>query len=173
MIVSGTGRVSASARPGPGQVPRGVVVDRQVRLLDLGGTLLGLAGLDPVLGRAEDLRSTWLGAAGDAPPSFAEATRPDALESTDRWQNLPLERSVAQGGLMVLRAPWEEARGGRGPRLYEVAAGQPLLPEGAHADEAARLAGLLEAWDASAPPHREVQVSEQTAAGLRALGYLE
>jgi hypothetical protein len=37
----------------------------------------------------------------------------------------------------------------------------------------ARLDALLTAWDAAAPPPRLEDLSEETEAGLQALGYLE
>ncbi len=136
-----------------------------VRLMDLGPTLLGLAGMDASLGQGRDLAPLWQGQALPSVPSFAEATKPDQQESTKAWNNLPFERAVAQDGHLLVAEP---LRGGVGT-LHRVAAGQPLQRDGGRARQ---LAGLLRAWDEAAPPHRAVDMAPATVQALRALGYL-
>ncbi|MCB9779895.1 MAG: sulfatase [Alphaproteobacteria bacterium] len=163
LVIQGTGRH---------QVPAGQVVERQVRLMDIGTTVLSVAGLaGGPLGAGEDLSVLWTEQLHgrplpDAPPSFAEATKPDELEQPTRWNNALFDRSVAWDGHFLTFAPWL----GQAPTLYRLAAGQPRVTDGARH---ARLARALRAWDQTAPPFRTVEHSEDTEAALKALGYLE
>lgn len=149
------------------RVPPDTVVSRQVRLMDVGTSLLQLLEPDvPRLGAGEQLAPLWLGARPPAPPAFAEATKPISLESQQGWNNLPFERTVILNGWMVVKNPWL----GQAPALYQMAPGQPP-----HTDPAtlAHLDGLLSAWDAGAPPFRPSSMSAETEAALRSLGYLD
>jgi len=164
LLLRGTGRFA---------LPAGTVVDRQVRLQDLGTTLLHAAALPGgALGAGQDLSPLWKAAAAGktapaAPPSFAEATKPERLESRTAWNNLPLSRSIAHDGLFLTLSPYRH----NGATLYRLAAGQPrATPDPA---AAADLVTRLRAWDQRAPPHRTVVQSEQTQEALRALGYVE
>lgn len=159
LIFAGSGRLAT---------PRGAVVARPVRLMDVGATLLAQAGLDPRLGEAEDLGALWREGArpGPAPASFAEASKPIAKERKDAWNNLPFERSVAADGHLLVRTPWRSDE----RRLYRIAPGWPEI-----ADETveAALIERLNTWDAAAPAHRDPTVDASTRDMLEALGYLE
>ncbi len=144
------------------------IVERQVRLMDVGPTLLGLLGLEPKLGEGEDLRPLWTSpeSAPPAPPSYAEASKPLEHERTDAWNNLDFERSVAEDGHLWVRTPWRDDEA----RLVRLA---PGFPEVQDPDRAATLDARLQAWDALAPPHRSGAVDAATSEMLEALGYLE
>lgn len=158
LIVAGKGRF---------ETPAGLVVERQVRLMDLGGTLLSLAGLDATLGQAEDLSLLWKGQAPEARPSFAEANKPSRYAYKTGWNNLSFERSVAAGGYMLVRTPWRKDT----RRLFRAAPGWPEVED---ASVAEALLAELAAWDAAAPPRRELRALDQrTEAMLKALGYQE
>lgn len=161
--------------------PAGKVIGRQVRLMDVGTTLLTLSGVGGRLGEGEDLSRLWTqpGQPHPAPPSFAEASKPGAFEREDAWNNLNFERSVASGGHMLVRTPWQ----GDATHLYrlspdwpEIGAGEGEVGE-AEADDGGRIAAALRAslarWDAEAPAHRDVSVTGATGDMLQALGYVE
>ncbi len=156
LIIAGTGDFA---------VPDGMRVERQVRLMDLGTTVLSASGLGGILGEGEDLSRLWRGETPIAPPNFAEATKPIAHESKTAWNNLPFERSVAEGGLMVVKRPLYGDLG-----LFSLAEGQPFVDD---IEKAKELDKKLMEWDATAPPHREPNMSAQTENALRALGYLD
>ena len=158
LIFAGTGRYAT---------PVGATVARQVRLMDVAPTVLSVVGDAAGIGQGEDLRPLWSGQTWDAPPSFAEATKPIPRESSNAWNNLPFERSVAHGGYFLTRAEVLS----RPPALYRLEPGQPAVT--GELETRARLIGLLDAWDAAAPPHRDVEMDPATAAALKALGYLE
>lgn len=151
---------------GPG-VPVGLTDGRLVRLQDIGSTLLPLAGLAGGLGEGRDLSRAWApGAAEEVdPPAFAEATKP-VDPAPAAWNNLRTARAVAAEGLLYRRTPWAEAP----PTLRQRSPAAPLAADPA---AEARLDALLTAWDAAAPPPRLEDLSEETEAGLQALGYLE
>ncbi len=161
-IWAGSGRFGPR---GNAAVPAGVVVDRQVRLVDLAPTILGLAGLPPI-GRAEDLRPLFRGERPAVPPAFAEATQPQQVESPPLWNNLKMERSVAVDGHILIRTPYLSAAS----TLYTLDHAQTPVQDAAMAQ---RLGSLLDAWDAAAPAHRTVEMSAETLEGLRVLGYVE
>lgn len=147
-------------------IPSGVRVERQVRLQDIGTTLLSVTGIGGSLGDGEDLSTLWSGGAiPPAPPAFAEATKPIPLESSRKWNNLPFERSVSQDGKIFVSAPWSGTA-----TLHDIAPEQPMRVE--DPDEE-RLHGLLRAWDAKAPPHRDPEMSADTIEALKRLGYID
>ncbi len=144
----------------------GTVIDTPVGLIDIAATILHLAGLPGTLGESQDLSPLW----GPTPPTwsqtwFSEATVPD-VKRTEGWNNLDVERGVAQDGFLLLRSPAE----GGPARLYRIADGQPAVYDPARA---AAMDSLLRAWDEKAPPHREANMTDATKAGLKALGYAE
>ncbi|MEL6346178.1 MAG: sulfatase [Myxococcota bacterium] len=158
LVVTGRGALA---------LPEDVVVDRPVRLLDMATTLGRMLTPDaPRLGSGEDLTPLWKGVRPPTQPIFAEATKPIEKESRNTWNNLPFERSVIHEGLILVKSPWAE----EGPRLFQMAPGQPERNDPA---AAAKLELLLDAWDASAPPHRNVQMSTDTTKALQSLGYLD
>lgn len=148
---------------GPG-VPAGRVVDRPVALQDVAATLTDLLGEGDRFGDGRSLRAAWEGdPAGE--PRLLEATQPER-DQGPRWNNLPNERGVLDGGSLLLARGAEDPA----PTLYRVAPGQPV-----EADEARRRAlhDVLRAWDAQAPPFRALAMTDAVREGLRALGYLE
>ena len=156
LIFAGTGRFEGLERR----------LDRQLRLMDLGPTILGLLDWPHTLGDGEDtspiLRGerTW-----EAPPSFAEATQPASIQLTDRWNNLPFQRSVTHSGYSYVRTPYQQSH-----LLYALDRPVRLLED---AQRMQNMNAQLTAWDAQAPPFRPWQPTEQTVEALRALGYLE
>jgi len=148
-------------------VPEGTVVSRQVRLLDVGTTLLGLLEPEaPRLGNGEQIAPLWAGVLPPAPPAFAEATKPISLEYTQGWNNLPFERTVIADGMVVVKSPWLKEP----PKLYRMAPGQPPAED---PSSLLRLDGMLSAWDAGAPGYRTAEMSDETRAALQSLGYLD
>lgn len=162
MVWAGTGRFGPD---GDHPVPAGLVVDRQVRVMDLAPTVLGFLGMPPI-GHAEDLGPLFRGARPPAPPSFAEATQPVDAERTDAWNNLSMERAVALDGTLLVRTPLLSDV----DMLYALDAEQSVVKDPARAS---RLRALLDSWDAAAPPHRDVTMAPETVEGLKALGYIE
>ena len=158
LIMRGTGSLA---------LPRGAVVKRPVRLQDVGSTLLAL--LEPQsepLGRGEFLGPLWMGRDLPQRPIFAEATKPEAGESKTSWTNLPVERSVIVEGAMLVKNPIA----GEKATLYAMAPGQPPA---ADPNRLAHLEFLLDAWTASSPAHRSVEMSDETEAALIGLGYID
>jgi arylsulfatase A-like enzyme len=153
------------------RLPGGAVIHRQVRLMDVGSTLAGAVGLEPV-GDGEDLGRLWAGtdlvdeSAFPAPAAYLEATKPAERESTTGWNNLPFERAVARDGHLWIEAP---SREGQAPQLYALAPGQPTATDAALS---ATLHELLVAWDAAAPPFRASAIPPAQVEALRALGYV-
>jgi len=147
-------------------LPAKVRVERQVRLQDIGTTVLGHAGLGGPLGDGEDLAPLWSGAPGGRIPlAFAEATKPIPLESKKRWNNLPFERSVANGERLLVVSPLT-----RTLSLHGLDAAQTSIDE---ADTRAALLKELEAWDRAAPPYRDPEMTGEMEEALKRLGYLE
>ena len=158
LIMRGTGSLALT---------RGAVVERPVRLQDVGSTLLELLEPEsPSLGTGEFLGPLWIGQDMPPIPIFAEATKPIPGESTQAWNNLPFERSVIFGGGMLVKNPIA----GEGATLYAMSAGQPAA---SNPELATRLEFLLDGWSASAPAYRSVEMSSDTEAALRSLGYLD
>lgn len=156
LIMSGRGRL---------QTPI-AVVDRQVRLQDVGSTALAAAGLASPLGEGEDLTPLWRGERPPAPLAFAEANKPADRGSPAAWNNLTLERAVADGAHLLVRTPWRRDE----VALYQVS---PAWPSVEDAAVTAALSERLATWDAAAPPHRALTVDKETEEQLRALGYWE
>lgn len=146
-------------------VPEGDRVDRQVRLMDLGSTVLTVSGLGGSLGDGEDLSPLWRGERPPAPPNFAEATKPLEYESAQMWNNLPFERSVAYDQHLLIARPLYKTMS-----LHSIDPGQAVVQD---RDRAMDLAEKLQVWDQAAPPHREPNMSKNTEDALRALGYLD
>ena len=162
MIVAGTGQF---------QTPKGLVVDRRVRLQDIANTIMVTAGLAPKLGSGEDLAAIWGGKAGAPPPHFVEATRTgvDPLKGKagpGQWHNIHYERGVVDEDAMLIYTPWL----GEAPVLYEATAAQRSLEDPA---KAARLKTKLDAWDKTASTEEVSEMDPETEAGLRALGYFD
>jgi len=162
MIVAGTGQF---------QTPKGLVVDRRVRLQDIANTIMVTAGLAPTLGSGEDLAAIWGGKAGAPPPHFVEATRTgvDPLKGKagpGQWHNIHYERGVVDEDAMLIYTPWL----GEAPVLYEATAAQRSLEDPA---KAARLKTKLDAWDKTASTEEVSEMDPETEAGLRALGYFD
>lgn len=149
------------------ETPGGVVVPDLVRIQDLATTLLSAVGIQQPLGEARDLTATWRAGAPplEAVPSFAEANRPHPATDIDGWPNLLLERGVALDGYLYTRAPYLDHA-----QLYKLDEHQTPVDD---PDREAALGALLDAWDASAPGHREVVLSADTCTALAALGYLD
>ncbi len=158
LIMRGTGSLALT---------RGAVVERPVRLQDVGSTLLELleADADP-LGRGTFLGPLWVGQNLPPTPIFTEATKPIPGEATSAWNNLPFERSIIFGGGVLVKNPLA----GEAAALYAMAPGQPPAT---NPELATRLEFLLDGWTASSPAHRSVEMSGSTEAALRSLGYLE
>lgn len=145
---------------------RGRVVGRQVGLAAIAPTLERLAGLDRTLGTVPDLwpmirpGPVWDSEGWPDRPAWVvlqEATRNRGREPEGVWNNLSLPRSIRTPTATLVRTPARR----RDPEAF-------TGPEG--------LRGLLTTWlglwDHSAPPRREVHLSDATRQGLRALGYL-
>jgi arylsulfatase A-like enzyme len=151
---------------GPG-VPAARVVERPARLMDLGATLLALAGDRSGLGEGVDLAEAWTGTAVEpAPASFAEASQPTKKAASEGWPNLPFHRSVVSEGLIYSRWPL----GRRDGSLARLQAGEPPVDD---ASASARQRSLLDAWDAAAPALAVEPPDAETQAALEALGYSE
>ncbi len=147
-------------------VPARTVVDRHVRLMDIGPSLLSLAGLPATLGQGEDFSALTRGVTSPAPPSFAEATQPSEHALTDRWPNLPFQRSVASDGYLLLRWPLAQ----QVDALFHLDSTQSAAVDAGHE---ALLSALINTWDSEAPGTVSDERSDATRAGLRELGYTE
>jgi len=149
------------------RIPEGAVVQRPVRLLDVAATLSATAGLGTAFGDGVDQSPLWT-RAGTVPttPIFSEATKPMKAESKEKWNNLPFERSVVEGGTMARFRPLQRGLA----TLHRVAPGAPTVDDVPLLKQQVK---LLQAWDAAAPPHRPSEYDAETEAALKALGYLE
>ena len=148
-------------------------MERQAELAGLAPTIERLVGLDATLGQAHPFDTfvrpgpVWDTDGWPERPTrtvVMEATRgPD--EPTDRWNNLAFRRGIRAGGwtLFEPELPALRANGGSALSASELV---PAILQGI-------LVEMLESWDLSAPPHRSVEMSDQTVEALRALGYLE
>ncbi|MCP4804561.1 MAG: sulfatase [Proteobacteria bacterium] len=155
LVIAGTGDF---------EVPVGQRIARQVRLLDIGTTVLGLTELSGALGDGEDLAPLWSGSIAPAPPSFAEATKPIPREAKSAWNNRPFQRSVAHEGELLVITPLQGTSS-----LRDLRERTELTDEARRAE----LTALLREWDQNAPPHREPKMSDATITALKKLGYLE
>ena len=158
LIVAGSGRFDT---------PQGHVVDRTVRTLDIGTTVLrALDDSAPPLGTGLDLAQLW----APTPPTkwpiaLAEATMPHDALRTDTWPNADLERAAVSDSHVLTRAAWldhEERLFTRNPVAVPVQAAVP-----------APLSQALDAFDARMPGVREAALDDQTRSALEALGYIE
>ncbi len=159
LVFHGTGRFALP----PGRQP-GVV-----GLVDVAPTVAALAGLAP-LGQGRDLGPLFAGGAVDAAVVFAEATKPFVHEDPAGWNNRAFEKGAAGDGLYLSESPWEGVR--QVQRLQ--ADSRPVaLSQRSEAEARARLSAALQSWTDAAPPHRAVELSDETRAALEALGYLD
>jgi len=158
LIVSGTGRFST---------PENTVVDRTVRTLDIGTTVL--RAVDPsaeALGLGKDLAAAW----SPRPPSewpvaLAEATKPHEALRTDTWPNADLERAAVSDTHVLTRAAWLRD----GERLFLRGTAQPEV----QGDPPERLSRALDAFDVRMPGAREEDMDDKTRSALEALGYID
>ncbi|MCP4806846.1 MAG: sulfatase [Proteobacteria bacterium] len=139
-------------------------VDQVVKSSDLGPTLLAIAGQSTDLGDGQDLSPLWSG--GDVPetPVFMEATRSQIKSDKTAWNNADNERGVVSGDRVLIRS----RAGSDG--LYDRTIRPQRLTEPEVRDT---LAVMLDGWDSSAPPYREITFSEDVQEALRALGYID
>jgi len=165
-VASGSGRFA---------VPAGVVVDRPVGLMDVAPTIAAMAGL-PVDPSASglDLQPVWRGDADAAAileerVLLAEATKPTQAEAAPDWNNRYKERGAFGRRLLVTESPWEDRTP---PSAFELAPGQPEASD-ASRSSVERLEGALRTWDAGAPDYRDPEMTSETKAALRGLGYLD
>ncbi len=149
------------------RVPAGKVVREPVGLVDVPATILGLVGQGTAFGDGIDTAPLWTGNGRiGASPIFSEATKPMNREATQGWNNLPFERSVVEGGLQARYRPLDRGLA----TLHAVAPGAPPVDD---VDRLKAEVGLLQAWDAAAPPFRPSEYDAATEAALRQLGYLD
>jgi arylsulfatase A-like enzyme len=152
---------------GPG-VPA-AVIDAPVALSNVGATVLGLAGIAGGLGNGRDLAAMWRDEKQRGDTIFLEATQPRKAERTDGWNNLAMERGVVDASQMFILHPVLD----QAPsvvRWREAPIDIPGVPDEQFEVQAR---GLLDAWDAAAPPWRAETDDEAMAGALRALGYAE
>ena len=162
MIVAGRGMFD---------VPKGVAIERRVRLSDIPNTVLAAASIDARLGNGEDLAAVWSGTAGPPPAHFAEATRSGLNMRLGKspegvWPNLQFERTVIDDDSMLIYTPWT----GEPSRLYAVNDEQTEVND---EEKSVRLRAALDAWDAVAPSTGAGAMDAETEQALRQLGYLE
>ena len=150
----------------PGVVPAGQVIHRTVGLIDLGATLLDLAGLpsDPQTQgeHGQSLRPLWQDPQATLPPRTCE----------NNTFGLP-SRLIAEG-------PWRYILRDNGQEeLYrvDVDPAQRVDLAAVDVETASRLRGLLEGsggWlESDTPAQEAAEPSADVLEGLRALGYLE
>ena len=155
---------------GPGLVPAGRVVSELVGLVDVGATLLELAGLEaPSPGAADEGRSLallWQGAAGGgerrAPPRFAEGNLynlPAVLVEDGPWRFL-LRANDREELYDVSRDPEER---------YNVALEFPEVAERYRRLVQPRLAAFLAGGAGEEP----AKLSPEELRALKALGYAD
>ncbi len=145
---------------GPG-VPAGKVVTGAVSSIDIGPTLLDLAGLKPLAGaEGRTLRASL--ATGRAPgePAYAES-----LFGRLGFGWAPLY-GWRERGLMLIEAPR--------PEIYDVRAdpGQARNVADSRADDLARMRRAVQAAVARAPEAKPSTVSREASEQLRSLGYV-
>ncbi len=147
------------------------VVTRHAAMPGLAPTLERALGLPRTLGSHPDFYDllrpgpTWdVDGWPERPTHVAmfEASRPRQRTSETDWNNLPLHRGIFAGGWGLWHAPFTKS----GMHWYDGTVGvdAPMQPV---------LRGLLDAWDAAAPPHREEDLAPATHKALKALGYLD
>lgn len=155
LVLHGRGRLS---------LPAGQVVDRTVRTLDLGTTLLAATGHDTPLGHGRDLAALWHDPSVAWPTALAEATKPLDRLRTDAWPNADLERAAISDTHIVTRAPWLDDTD-HAFRFDRTQAPVETPPTG--------LVRALDAFDARQPGARAESYDAETAGALKALGYLD
>lgn len=165
---------------GPG-VPTGLVAPEQARLMDLGTTLLGLAGVRGKLGDGVDLAERWATASdkgrlsgGDLSPigqvatpiAYAEASQPHELASKTGWPNLPFARVAYRDGYACQRFPLVSGS----PKTFRVVGSEQTTTA---ATPAMALCDALAEWDRRLPAIAVENIDVSTQEGLKALGYVE
>ncbi len=144
------------------------VIRSQAEMAGLAPTLEEALGLEATLGdqasffpllRAGPLRDQDGWPERPTRPVVLEATQPHQDTAPPGWNNLGLWRGVRAGGWAL------QARPSAGEAAQVVGRSDPAV--------GALLSEQLRAWDAAAPPWREVEMSDETVEALRALGYLE
>ncbi len=167
----------------PGRMPAGERVAGAYQTLDVGPTLLALAGLDPSLGEGRSLLPDADGARQAREETFAEVY-PDYFRLVRL--SLPMQR-----GMGDFRWPMRAIRGGGeklvvwdgGPsRLYDLSADPPEERDRTRerGDRARILRERLDAWSAARPALRAgpdgeggtAPLDDETRRQLEALGYL-
>ena len=147
-------------------IPQGRVVQRAFGLSGLAPTIEAVLGLPDRLGQKRSFADALApGPVWDADgwpsrptvPVFMEATRPYAKEGTLGWNNLHTPRGLRLSNDKLIVRPQARSRS-ESENDYSL---QGLLRE------------MLQQWDASAPPFRAKNYSEDTRQALEALGYLE
>lgn len=141
-------------------------LDRPIRLMDLGPSILGLLGWEHTLGDGEDTSPILRGERSwEAPPSFAEATQPAQIQKVDGWNNLPFQRSVTQDGYTQVLTPYLSQQ-----QLFALGSPVRAIEDPQRTQD---MKAQLQAWDAQAPGFRQWRPTTQTIEALKALGYLE
>ncbi len=138
----------------------GTVVEEQVRLIDVGPTLLDLAAIPTPADTAGETMSPLLVGAGAARPAYSETMYPRWHFG---WQELYALRA---DGLKYILAPT--------PELYDLRAdaGETTNLAETRTDEADDLRDRLEALGADVDDSARTDVTGDAAARLRALGYI-
>lgn len=141
------------------------VVEELVAVSDVGGTLLGLAGIPGGLGDGRDLGPALRGESLSPATVYLEATKPAKAKDTVNWNNNHTEHGIARDGHFLVRS-----RGSRSDRIHLLDAAQSPAVEPALRDE---MGAELTAWEESAPTYREVEMSSDVVDALKALGYMD
>jgi len=144
----------------PDGASAGTVVEQQVRLIDVGPTLLALAGLDIPAGITGASLTTLLEGEGEGRPAYAETMYPRWHLG---WQEL---YALRKSGYKYILAPTEE--------LYDLSVdpGETDNLADALPDIAANMREELEALDADVDDSARGATSGEAAQRLRALGYI-
>jgi len=140
------------------------VVTDLVRVSDIGPTLLGLAGQDPVLGGGRDLGPALGGGPVPLTTVYLEATKPAKKKLDDSWNNSHTEHGIARGEHLLVRS-----RGNRVDRLYLLDDAQTPT---SHDGMLEAMGRDLTAWEGTAPSYLETEMSSDVVDALKALGYM-
>lgn len=165
---------------GPGIAGAGRVVREARSNIDLGPTLLDLAGVepDPEFG-GESMAELWTtGRAAESSGRrviFAEATRPPWVEPESGWPNRLKARCAIRGGWKLIHWPWLKDRRALFDLRNDVAEQRNLWEGEAGAEPVAvELEDGLRRWSTTEPLiDREGELSEEERERLEALGYVD